>query len=45
MSGGDGGGGAVWVEEREESEKIEIKMNSEKKKIINRCLWIYIILL
>ena len=32
MSGGDGGGGAVWVEEREESEKIEIKMNSEKKK-------------
>ena len=31
LSGGDGGGGAVWVEEREESEKIEIKMNSEKK--------------
>ena len=31
-------------EEREEREKTEIKMNSEKKKI-NRCLWIYIILL
>ena len=34
----------LWVEEREEREKTEIKMNSETK-IINRCLWIYIILL
>ena len=41
----------LWVEEREEREKTEIKMNSEKK-IINRCLWyilfyydVYIILL
>ena len=34
----------LWVEEREEREKTKIKMNSEKK-ITNRCLWIYIILL